>query len=605
MNARSLIPLWVGLLLTINWKPLTAQDEHELQPLRCLPDTTVAYLQVQPTRIVLDHPLRQQVQSSAIVQTLWNSEQLKQPRMALASFEFITANRIESVIRKLGDGGMHVAIDAQSQGALLLTKTESEKWLRDYLKRILLLIRNDAKNKQLSEPIKEREYRGFTGYEYQSNVFAAIGPWLLVTNKSQLAKLVIDRHLDSSGDSSQVQGNSASILGNPRFATWQKMVAELPQSADSINIANQFLDLDGLRRAGAAKELLAGKANDFGGELVLGGMLAVLQHTPVALGNLSLSSSGVRLDWQVPNQSDWIDVSREYFVGPRSSGVAPPLLSLPGTIFSLSAYRDLSQLWLRSGDLFDQRVNDALAQADNTLTTLFSGRDFAEDILGAIEPQLQIVVMPQIPVENQQLPSVKLPTFALRATLKNSGALQKELRRVFQNAIGFMNIVGAMEGNPQLDMQSEKDAKHQAEYHWAVYVPDSDKKYENGLPIHFNFQPSIAFQGANVVVSSHVDLARQIINNSQSPASAPQAKNNTLFSVDGAALTQALRANRDQLISNNVLEKGHSRKQAETEVDILLDALTLLRDFKGELAFETNSAHLSLQLNLTPQSKNN
>jgi hypothetical protein len=273
-------------------------------------------------------------------------------------------------------------------------------------------------------------------------------------------------------------------------------------------------------------------------------------------------------------------------------------LDLPGAIGSLSTYRNLSQMWLRSGDLFNQQVNDDLAQADNTLTTLFSGKDFGTDILGAIEPTLQIVVAPQVKTPDQPMPSVQLPSFAVCGTMKSPAALQRDLRRIYQNAIGFLNIVGAMEGNPQLDMQSEKDPQNQAEYYWAEYVPDSDKQYDNGLPIQFNFQPCLAFREQSVIVSSHVNLARQIVANHQGTSADSQTTNNTQFSIDGTSLTNILRSNREQLIANNVLEKGHSRDQAESEVNVLLDILALVRDFQGSLDFEPESVALSLQLNL-------
>jgi hypothetical protein len=277
-------------------------------------------------------------------------------------------------------------------------------------------------------------------------------------------------------------------------------------------------------------------------------------------------------------------------------GTAPALTPLPDAIARLSTYRDLSQLWLRAGDLFDQKVNDDLAQADNTLTTLFSGKDFGEDILGAIEPQFQVMVTPQVLQPNQPVPAVQLPSFALCGTMKSP--LQRDLRRIYQNAIGFLNIVGAMEGNPQMDLQSDKDPNQQAEYIWAEYAIDSDKKYTNGLPIHFNFQPCLAFHGQSVIVASHVDLARKIVAAQGSPQLNTMSKSNTLLSVDGTSLTKVLKDNREQLISNNVLEKGHSRKKAEAETDMLLNILGMLQDLNGSLDFQPESASLSVSLNL-------
>ncbi len=48
-------------------------------------------------------------------------------------------------------------------------------------------------------------------------------------------------------------------------------------------------------------------------------------------------------------------------------------------------------MWLRAGDLFDEGMNEKLAQADSQLATLFSGKDFGEDILSAFAPQVQFL----------------------------------------------------------------------------------------------------------------------------------------------------------------------------------------------------------------------
>jgi hypothetical protein len=600
MINRTFLCCLLLVVTSCNLGSLTARQSvanQEPSPLDWFPDSTAVYVQIESAEQLLDHPLRKQVLDSPIVQALWKSDQLKQPRAAIASFEFITATRLETVLRKLNAGGVHLAIDAKTQGVVILAKSESEKWLRQYLKRLILLARNDAEKKQQPDPIKEKNYLGVQGYQFQSNIFAVMGPWLLVTDKSELAKVMIESYADKLADSNKTPATS-SLLNNPRFKAWQAMVSQSATTNEATKIARVYLDLDTLRSAGVAKELLGGKTNDFGGELVLGGVLAVLHQSPQALGQLSLTNSGIKLDWQVPSQTSWIGEAREFYAGPNATGEAPPLLTLPGAIGSLSTYRNLSLMWLRSGDLFNQQVNDNLAQADNTLTTLFSGKDFGEDILGAIEPQLQIVVAPQTTKTGQPLPSVQLPTFALRGTMKSPGSLQRELRRIYQNAIGFLNIVGAMEGNPQLDMQSEKDPQTQAEYYWAEYVPDSDKQYTNGLPIQFNFQPCLAFHEQSVIVSSHIDLARQIVANGQGSTADTKSTKNTQFSIDGTSLTNILRSNREQLVSNNVLEKGHSRQQAENEVDVLLDLLAMVRDFQGSLDFEPESAGLSLELNL-------
>ncbi len=101
--------------------------------------------------------------------------------------------------------------------------------------------------------------------------------------------------------------------------------------------------------------------------------------------------------------------SREFFLGPGATGRALPCRRSMACSSDSRATGDLSQMWLRAGDLFDESMNEKLAQADSQLTTLFSGKDFGEDILGAFAPQVQFVAMRQAFDDAGPVPSIKLP----------------------------------------------------------------------------------------------------------------------------------------------------------------------------------------------------
>jgi hypothetical protein len=303
-----------------------------------------------------------------------------------------------------------------------------------------------------------------------------------------------------------------------------------------------------------------------------------------------LEPDAVSTDISFPTEMKWFEDSREHYVGPRGEGKSLPLLAVDDSIASLSTYRNLSEMWLRAGDLFDQQVNDQLAQADNTLTTLFSGRDFGTDILGAIEPEIRMVATSQTWESDQAEPSVKLPAFAMVGKLKNPRAMQKEMKRIFQSFIGFLNVVGAMEGQPQLDLMSE--TSENSSLYWGEYVVDADRKYENGLPIQFNFSPALAFVGDHMILSSTTKLAKQLILHPDRIVSDQTSSNSSLhteFVISAESVQQALVANRDSLIAQNMLEKGHSRVEAVKEIDTLMGILELLDEFKLEMAFAERS----------------
>lgn len=564
-------------------------ETKDNDPLSWMPASTLVYLKLEPIGSLLSHPLRTRIQSDETVQALWKSEPLKELRGGIAVSELVLGAKIETLARDLTKFGAHLCINDQGE-MVLLARTRSERWLKDYVQKIVTLARGDS-NKNKPGKVSETTYRGIRGYEVNKLIVAQMDDWLLVANKPEIAKATVDQMLDK---------NKKSLDASP-FYQRAKEFAERFDSNPKGSIATVYLDMDNIRKAkaGWAKKIFSNKPREFVAELLFGGLLATLDQSPMTIGRLALNESGANMEFLSPSQPEWFAETREFYVGPNSKGVAERAWKIHQGLASLSTYRNLSELWLRAGDLFDQKVNDQLAQADNTLTTLFSGRDFGTDILGALEPQLQIVSASQS-FPNALKPSIRLPSFALIGKLKEPESMQRDLKRIFQSFVGFLNVAGAMEGQPQLDLESEivGDAK----IYWAEYVVDKDRKYENGLPVQFNFSPSVAFLGDRVVVSSTSALARQLISEMANPSSnhEPSLMSpllNTSMELDLAMIRDVLLDNRDQLITQNMLEKGHSKKEAQGEVDVLLGLMQLLGSASAQLSFDER-VRLNIQVDL-------
>ncbi len=468
---------------------------HKQRPLASLiPNTAIAFVEFQSIEQLLDHPLRARIQDSPEFKKLWRSPEVLKMRGGITLAELALGDKLENIVRKLAGHGLVIAVDKQHEGIVLIARTESQEWLKDYMERLIKLARDDANSKDKKDPIKQGNYRGIDAYQTGGNVLAAVGEYLVVTNKGDLGKAVVDQYLDS------IAANS--IAQSPQLA------AAVKAHDEGDAFAWGFVDVRSIREAGMAKKVFSGQSDNFVVELVLGGVLETLQHTPTVTASWLLSPNGIRLSFSAPHDHGSVDEVRQFFFGPESSGTALPLLLSEDTLASLSAYRDVSQMWLRAGDLFDERVNDQLAQADSTLTTLFSGRDFGEDILGALQPELRLVVHRQTFSSEQPTPALRLPSFALVGQLRDPQMMRPELKRTFQSLIGFLNVAGAMEGQPQLDLGSIVEGPQQ--FYTATYVSEIDRDASTPLPVQFNFTPTLAFVGDQVILSSSTLLARQI-----------------------------------------------------------------------------------------------
>jgi hypothetical protein len=540
-----------------------------------IPKTAVAVVRIAPAGSWLQAPAVEQLRSSEGWKKLWRTPQLLQANAVLSVAELGLGMSTREFLEGLSQGGLSGWVDLASGGAAIQGWARNATWLEEQVDRLSGVIAQQTGRKP-----ETRDYRDATAMQLGGLIFVRRqGRWL-ATGDKELAKRWVDQQVDDPG------------------ATWEGP-ADLPEAwqgtgdpaaideNSSGTLISLWIDLESLRENGVADDLLGGKAKDFNAELLLGGILAVLNRAPHALADLRWDRTRLRLDWQTPYDRQWADPDRLYSVGdPTPEGSARPLLELPDSLASLSIYRDLSQMWLRSGDLFGQEVNDQLAQADTTLSTLFSGKDFGEEILGSLHPQLRLVVVPKKFSEGQPVPSIQLPSFAIVGELKEPERMRKDFRRIFQSLIGFLNVAGAQEGQPQLDMELGGDPQNPLVT--AAYVPATDRDALEPAPIQYNFRPTLAFANQAMILSSDLDLAtqlqRRLLEDSGEPSGT--AGNNLLVEAKTTPLLEVLQANRESIIAQNMLEKGNTRQQAEGEWNLLAMGLSCFRGAGLRLAFD-------------------
>ena len=305
-----------------------------------------------------------------------------------------------------------------------------------------------------------------------------------------------------------------------------------------------------------------------------------------------------------PHKPEWVAEEREYYFGPGEPVTAPPLLDLPDTLLAISAYRDVSTMWLRGADLMTTKAVDQLAQADSGLSNLFSGKDFGEDILGALEPGYRLIAVRQDFADRTPQPALKLPAFALVSRLRDRETMQPELRRIFQSLIGFLNIVGASNAQPQLDLDMDKGDGYQLVT--SEYAPAVEDRDSREARINFNFSPSIAFAGDRFILASTKELAAQLVHIGESTDASSVNDQlwtaNSHASANVAVLRQVLSDNRAQLIAQNMLTKGHDEEAAESEVDTILTLIDMFRtvEFRLDVAEDGLQFNLAIGLNATP-----
>lgn len=559
-------------------------------PASWLPDSTVVYAQSADAKTYAELPVVKQVIGSAVFQEVWRSPEVMKLRGGITLAELALGERLPQVIHKLSAHGIVVAIDAKSKGVVLMAHAQDATTSASLCKKLFDIANNDAKSKGNPGRAKSAVYRGMEGYQIDDAIIVTIDDWLCVSNKGELIKKIIDNKID---------GAKATL--------WDSVAFQSAANRRTVNehltlLAWTYFDVEQLRKAGVARDLFKRPKENFAAELLIGGLLASVREATTASSTLVVDDG--LLKWNLRAEPARLAQMPEYefFFGPMNSGFSPPPISLPGRLLSLSAYRDVAQLWQGAGDLFGARTNDQLAQAETTLTTLFSGRDFGQDILGAIEPGLQLVVVEQDFTTAEFKPKIQLPAFALITKLRNPAVMQGQLKRIFSSLIGFLNITGAQNQQPQLDLESVKEGGDL--YVMATYSPDVDRPRNWTVPLQFNFSPTLAMSGDYAILASTSKIARTIMDRIKdvSLAGSIMDKNcNTKLSISGGLVANALAANRSQLVSQNMLEKGHSREEAENEIGLLLKLIGLVQSLDIDFRIDNQiEAELEFILKPTP-----
>jgi hypothetical protein len=579
-------PLRFSLFLTFLALSVGQALGAEKSALELLPPSTLAYLEVPAPGAVfdlaLDHPLMRKIEAVPEFREALARPEWQRVEKVLAHFERTLAMDRRQAARSLTSGGLYVGFDLPSQGVVALVQTADEKLAAKTRDTVIELIRADAKAKGRPDPVEEDELRGVKVAEVNKLLLAAVGKWLFVTNKRLLAFLVLENYFGTGGDSlaknTQFQTVRAARPGAP--AAWAYVDLRIPRQMGAL--------------AAAAKK----KSNNPALELLAGGVIGLLPDASYATAALDLDATRIKLTATLPGDASQIAKAREFYFARDGKGGAPPLLAPPGTLLTLSTWRDFGSFWRHAPDLFDDRINARMTEAEGKLTTFFAGRNFRDDILGNLEPGLEIVVARQEFPPGEITPAIKLPAVGAVFRLKQPEATSRVFKVTFQSFVGFLNIVGGMKKIEPLELNMEQSGETLVVSTRYLPSPESEAAARRGeAGLHFNASPTAIFSQDRFILASAQPLARQLADLAEKGLSPAEELNSQLV-ASGPAIQQSLADNRETLVSRNMLTKGHSRPAAEQEIDGLLALANHLHGLALSLATHDQELRLSLELSL-------
>jgi hypothetical protein len=580
LSWRKLAPALVVLGSLAASPPLSAADKTAAE---LLPGSVVGYAEIpQPGKLldlVLDHPLAKQVEQTPNYQAALKNPQYEQGLALIKRFEEKMGMPWREAIRSLTSGGTYIAFDLPTQGVISLSQAADEQVAAKAQKASLDLIREIAAAQGQPDPIKHEEHRGIPIYRVGEAYSAVLGRWLISANKQVLISMVLENNF-ADGDT----------------LAEDKQFQDVSKTRAKQSTAWLYVDLRVIRLTGALKQALNKKSDNPPAEILAGGILGAIPDAAYVTASLDVDATRIKLTASLPAKTQEIAKTREFYFGADAAGRAPALLKPNNTLLSIATYRDFSSMWRHAPDLFDEGINARFAEAESNLTTFFAGRNFRDDILGNLEPGMQIVVAKQEFPQAGITPQIKLPAGALVVRMKKAEETSRMFKITFQSLVGFLNVVGGMNGLDPLEQNMEKVGD--ATVVSSSYLPPLKEESKSEAALHFNASPTIAFVGDRFILASARPLAIDLIDHVRKEAPAGSSVN-TELELDGKSAWAALSENRGPLIAQNMLEKGHDRAAAEKEIDAVLQAAKHIQGSSLQLTTENDHLQLSLEVVLS------
>jgi hypothetical protein len=572
-------------LLAASFVPVSAAEPAAWSPAAAVSPDAYVVVEVHKPRAVLDRlfdpRVVQAVTSHPEYQRRQGEQDFIQAKNLVQYFEQRFNTDLHGLMGKLTGGGMTLAIGPEQQ-TLLIVEAEDAQVLKDVHDFILFIARNEAEKQGQPERVKSAEYRGVTGWSLApKQSHAILGNRLLLTNHPQSLMAAIDRIQDSS------QPNFASL---PRYQQARQAFAQPP-------VASVFARMDVLKQLPKVQAALDQESNPLA-TLLLAPLMQTLQQANWLAVGLDVDGMTFSLSLATDGRPADADVPSGFAHAAPPAGGALPNLSVPGQIAALSFYRDLHRFYAAKDDLFPQRTS-GLIFFENMMGIFFTGRDLTNEVLAELTPEMRLVVATQQYAAEVGTPQPQLPGFALVFRMRRPENFALVAEEAWQKALGLINFTRGQQAEPGLIL--DRPTHGGVKYTLAYFAPPAEDA-RTPSDVRFNFQPAIAMPGDYLILSSTDALAQDLIDALRREGDAGPAAlagKHSLVELNGDALAALLQANREALIRQNMVEKGHSREQAESEIGMLLaivDSIAHVKLAAGDEAAKQLSIELKLDI---------
>jgi hypothetical protein len=568
---------WLSCLLLAG-SASVARADAPTDPLRLVPAQADVLLKIENPRQLVDTfmalaAFKQALQLEA-VREYYDSTNVRRFFQFLAYFEKrLGADRLE-LLDRLAGGGAVLAIKA-GDGApvLLVVQAKDEKLLRDFVKLAEEVAGQELTRLESKERLEKFSHGGVQGVHLGDKVFvAAAGSALLVSNKEETMKQALDL----------AAGKGQSVLANPGIAGARKLLPARP-------LAWTWVNLESVRNVKQVKEAIPTIELQPIFAPFVGSWIDTAKRAPFLCASLSREGNGFLATVRLPRGLEGMAEKAAVYL-PREHEALPPLLEPKGVQYSTSYYLDLGRLWDKRDMVLTKEAREGLDKLEKQAARFLGGIKLGKLISQAGSHQRFMQVSPPGPsTVYKRQPKQPAGAFALVQEMRDPG-FAKSMESVLRTAA----LIGAAQFNLKL-----VEEQHAGCRIVSYRFPEDGKFPGDVQDIRFNFTPSFVQVGDQFVVTSTVELARELVDLLHKESRSKSEDTASVRArVYASGIAVALKGTKDQLVTQAILGQALSPKAAEEQINAAIRLVEGLGNADVVSAYGRNDHRLDVRFSL-------
>ena len=514
------------------------------------------------------------LQDLEAVRELYDSTNVRRALQLVAYFEkHLGAQRYELLDRLAGGGiALGVLFQHEPGTSLLVIQSRDEPFLRRFVKLSLKLTEEELARQESPEKVTKKSHRGVESVQIGKDFYmAVVGSALVVSNKSKGLKTAIDLHLD---------GAQASMANPAALAEARKLLPAHPA-------AWLWVNLKPVHDNPVFKGLIEQTKDNGTGPIFYGGLFNVAARSPFLCAALEQQPNQYAVTLRFPRGREGMPEAVLLHLPEKKNG-SLPLLEPPNTLLSASYYLDLANLWKQREKLLKPPELKVVEQLDKN-SGIFLGGIKLGKLIQQTGPHQRLVVAHQAKPGYKIVPAQRFPAVAFVLEMSDP-----EFARTAESVLRAAALFGTFQFS--LKLVEETRGGHKIV---GYRFPEDGKFPKDVGNLRFNASPCLVKVGNQFVVSSTIELARDLVDALDKEASTPAGNPSTLrvkaFSAGAAA---ALQSAEEQLLTQAILGQALAPDDARQQVQAFIALVERLGTFNLQTHYGRNEFHVDLRLKL-------